>query len=375
VPLARAPRCRVTADLHIVGTGLIGTSVGLAVRGTRDVVLSDASAAARDLAVERGAGRPWDGVEDARLVLVAVPPSMTPGVTRSLQGLNLGLTWSHVASVQAPVQREIQRLGCDLTATCGGHPLAGRELSGPEAALQELFEGRPWVLCPSAATSPSALAAVRELAEACGAEPVEMDPVRHDRSVALVSHLPQVAASAVAAQLFRGTASGAVALAGPGLRDTTRVAASDPALWVQVLRANAEHVAPLVRALADDLAALAEALDAVAAVPGADEDARAVAAVERLLRRGVEGRRLVPVKGAAHDEDFVTVHVSVPDRPGQLAGILATAAEARVNVEDVHVEHLRGRPRGVVQLLVHASSVTEARRALTAGGWDVVTAG
>lgn len=359
----------MTADLHIVGAGLIGTSVGLALRDVRDVVISDANATAQRTAVDRGAGRPWDGEEYARLVLIAVPPSRVASVTRRFQRLDLGLTWSHVSSVQAPVQQEMESLSCNLPSVCGGHPLAGRERSGPDAALAGLFEGRPWVLCPSPATSPDTLVAVRDLAEACGAEPVVMDPLEHDRAVALVSHLPQVAASAVAARLLGAQAPGAVRLAGPGLQDTTRVAGSDPSLWSEVLRGNAAHVAPLVRALSADLAGLSDALDTLS---GDAYDAAALEAVNSLLGRGNEGRRLVPVKRGAHDEDFVPVQVSVPDRPGQLAGILVTAAEAGVNVEDVHVEHLRGRPRGVVQLLVHTSAVAQARRVLTAGGWDVV---
>lgn len=364
----------MTADLHVVGAGLIGTSIGLAVRGERDVVISDVTAAAQQRAVERGAGRRWDGSEDAELVVIAAPPSAVGRALARLQRLNLGLTFSHVSSIQAPVQHDVEALGCTLTNLCGSHPLAGRERSGPDAALPELFEGRPWVLCPSPATTPEALASVRSLIESCGAEPVVMQPLEHDRAVALVSHLPQVAASAVAAQLLGDDASGAVRLAGPGLQDTTRVAASDPALWLEVLRGNASNVAPLVRALSDDLAALADALELLAGGHPPEGDA-ALRVVEGLLRKGNDGRRLVPVKRGAHDDDFVTVHVSVPDRPGQLAGILATAGQAGVNVEDVHVEHLRGRPRGVVQLLVHVSSVTEAQRALAAGGWDVVPTG
>lgn len=364
----------MTADLHIIGAGLIGTSIGLALRDRWDVVLSDARPDAQAKAVARGAGRRWDGGETARLLVVAAPPAATAAVIRSSQRLNLALTFSHVSSIQAPVQVEIESLGCALESVCGGHPLAGRERSGPEAAVAGLFEGRPWVLCPAPQTSPDTLDAVRELAVECGAEPVVMGPLEHDRAVALVSHLPQVAASAVAAQLLRADAPGAARLAGPGLQDTTRVAGSDAGLWMDVLRGNAVHLAPLVHALARDLGAVADALSALAGDPGEDE-ASSLEVIGALLRRGADGRRLVPLKRGAHDEDFVTVHVSVPDRPGQLAGILLTAAEAGVNVEDVHVEHLRGRPRGVVRLLVHGTAVVAAQNALRHAGWEVVGTG
>ena len=345
------------ADLLVVGTGLIGTSVGLALRGQRDVVLSDPSATDLAVAVDRGAGRAWDGQEAFGHCLVAAPPSAVASVVRRLA--DRGGTFSHVASVQRAVQEDLARSGVDLARVCGSHPMAGKEQSGPAAASASLFLGRPWVLCPSGQTSPEALAAVRDVALRCGAEPVELSAEQHDAAVARVSHLPQVAASAVAAVL--ATQGEELALAGPGLQDTTRIAASDPALWVEVLRQNAAAVAPLVRALSRELADAADALDRADAT-----------ALEDLLRRGNAGRRLVPRKRGEHDRDFVVVPVAVPDSPGQLAGVLASAAQAGINVEDVRVEHLPGRPTGVIELLVHLSAQAQARSALAAAGWDVV---
>ncbi len=345
-------------DLLVVGTGLIGTSVGLALRGQVDVALHDPSSAALDVAVGRGAGRRWDGAEDFAHCLVAAPPSAVAAVIAGLPG---GATYSHVASVQRSVQGSLEDSGIDVTAVCGSHPMAGKELSGPAAATGELFAGRPWVLCPSAATSPAALAAARAVAVGCGAEPVVMTAQEHDDAVALVSHLPQLAASAVAAVL--AASGGSLALAGPGLQDTTRIAASSPALWVELLQQNAAAVAPLVRQLSQELALAADAL------AGGD-----LAVVEALLRRGNDGRARVPRKRGEHDRDFVPVSVLVTDEPGQLAGVLVSAAQAGINVEDVRVEHLPGRPTGVIELLVHLDAQAEARQALAAAGWDVVRA-
>ena len=350
------------ADLLVVGTGLIGTSVGLALRGTYDVVLADPDPVAVEVAVERGAGRRWDGTESVGHCLVASPPSAVASV---VGGLPAGPTVSHVASVQRAVHADLVTAGIDLGRLCGSHPMAGKEQSGPAAASGTLFVGRPWVLCPSAATGAAALEAARRIADLCGAEPVEMTAEEHDVAVALVSHLPQVAASAVAAVL--AGSSGRLDLAGPGLQDTTRVAASDPRLWVELLRQNAAAVAPLVRALSSELSGLATALDRLAV--DAAEDALAV---EDLLVRGNRGRALVPRKRGEHDRDFVPVSVAVSDEPGQLAGVLVSAAEAGINVEDVRVEHLPGRPTGVIELLVHLDAASEARRALSAAGWTVV---
>ncbi|TAL14071.1 MAG: prephenate dehydrogenase/arogenate dehydrogenase family protein, partial [Frankiales bacterium] len=219
---AGPPRCAATcrtdvADLLVVGTGLIGTSVGLALRGSYDVVIADPDPVAVEVALARGAGRRWDGVEAVGHCLVAAPPSAVAAV---VAGLPEGPTVSHVASVQRAVHADLRAAGVDLERVCGSHPMAGKEQSGPAAASATLFVGRPWVLCPSASTSPAALAATRRIADACGSEPVEMTAEEHDVAVALVSHLPQVAASAVAAVL--AGSSGRLDLAGPGLQDTTR---------------------------------------------------------------------------------------------------------------------------------------------------------
>lgn len=340
-------------ELLVVGTGLIGTSIGLALEGV-GVLLHDSDPTSLAVAVQRGAGRAWDGRQRVAHAVLCVPPAAVVPVFAGMRAA--ARTWSHVASVQVPVRDALAADG--FGEVCGTHPMAGRETAGPGAATGELFVGRPWALCPSPATSSAAVAAARELARLCGAVPDVVDAAEHDAAVALVSHLPQVAASAVAAVLLEGGAE-RLALAGPGLQDTTRIAASDPALWEQILAQNAAAVAPLVRALASDLAAAAEALERGDGL--AD-----------LLRRGNQGRALVPVKRGGTDSDFAVVAVRVADRRGQLADVLAGAADCGIDVEDVRVEHLAGRPSGVVELTVAAGVRDIARAALAAAGWDVL---
>lgn len=372
-----------SADLLIVGTGLIGTSVGLAVRPGWDVLLADRDEAALRTAVRRGAGRVRRGRERARLALVCVPPDRTAVVLAGLQRSGVARSYSHVCSVQAGVQDELRTASPDPAAVCGSHPMAGREQSGPAAAVAGLFAGRPWVLCPEPDTRPEAVADVRHLVAAVGAQAVTMPAGRHDAAVALVSHLPQVAASALAAQLaglagLAGPAGPAgdplppVALAGPGLQDSTRIAASDPALWGEVLRRNAGNLAPLVRSLAQDLSEAADRLAVLAAEPGAEQADHAVQGLLDLLARGVHGRRLVPVKRGERDAAFVAVAVAVPDRPGQLARLFTTAADGEVNVEDVRVDNVPGRPQGVIELVVRTEARRHAEQVLRAAGWDVL---
>lgn len=338
----------------MVGAGLIGTSIGLALDGT-GVLLHDADPVVLATAVARGAGRAWDGRERAALGLLAVPPVAVAPVLGELTGR--ADAWLHVASVQVPVQAALERAGARLDRVCGTHPLAGKESAGPGAASAELFEGRPWALCPSPVTAPDVVEAAQALVAACGAVPVVLDAAEHDATVALVSHLPQVAASALAAVL--ADSGRPLGLSGPGLQDTTRIAASDPGLWQQILAENSAAVAPLVRLLARELAVAADRLDAGDGLPA-------------LLARGNAGRALVPVKRSSTDADFAVVRVRVADRRGQLAAVLVAASGAGIDVEDVRVEHLPSRASGVIELVVAADGRQRAGALLRAAGWDVL---
>lgn len=370
-------------DVLVLGSGLIGTSVGLALRQAAGyvVLLHDRDATTLDRAMERGAGAAWDGRQRVDLVVSAVPPAATAASLQNAQRLGLAQTYTHVCSVQSQVQREVEALGCDLASLVGGHPLAGKESSGPVAASADLFVGRPWALCPSAQSTPAALTAVRELALACGAVPLVVGALEHDKAVALLSHLPQVVSSALAALLVHdhdappqgpSSADGArTELSGAGLVDTTRLAAGDAALWTQILTANAAQVAPAVRSLLALLQPLADDLEVLAGPAPGEARARALEGVSGMLVRGNRGRAVVPVKRGSRDAAFAEVAVEVDDRPGRLAALLMAAGDAGVNVEDVHVDHVPGRPRGVIELLVEAPHADALRVALRAGGWAV----
>lgn len=365
------------ADVLVIGCGLIGASVGMALRQAgRDVALSDEAPATTGTAVRRGAGRPWDGEESAALVLVAVPPHLTASALIEVQRLAVGGTYTHVASVQSQVQREIEALSPDASVVLGGHPLAGRERSGPLAATADLFVGRPWAICGGADTAPSAYADVRALVRDVGADPVELTAEAHDAAVAVLSHLPQLVSSALAAALIPESGRGAIdpglQLAGPGVVDTTRLAASDPELWVQILELNARELAPVSRAVGARLTAAAEALEALSGSADPKAHAQATAALRDLLRLGNAGRALVPVKRGAREDAFAPVRVTVSDEPGRLAALLTDAGAAGVNVEDVHVEHVPGRPTGIIELLVGRRDVGRLGSALEARGWLVM---
>lgn len=353
-----APELR---SVLVVGAGLIGASIGLALRARSvTVFLADIDAEAVALAVERGAGLPHGEHGSVDLAVVAVPPDSAAAVVRALlDDLDVSAV-TDVASVKAPVAHDL--VGHPRADRyVGGHPMAGREMSGAAAARADLFRGRPWVLCPPAAgpTNGAAVELVTQLALLVGATPVRMTAQEHDAAVALVSHAPHLVAALVAGRL-RDAPGQDVRLAGGGVSDITRVAASDPRLWREILAANAVAVRGVLRALRSDLDA------AIAALETADLDR-----VEGLLAAGVAGRSRLPGKHGSPHTEYVGVPVELADRPGQLAGLFADVGEIGVNVEDVRIEHVPGEPVGLVELSVRPDARPGLVDGLRARGWTI----
>ncbi|MFS4106047.1 prephenate dehydrogenase [Streptomyces sp. PD-S100-1] len=354
----------------VIGTGLIGTSAALALtaRGVT-VHLADHDPGQARTAAALGAGTDEapDGPVD--LAIVAAPPAYVAGVLADAMRRGVARGYLDVASVKGGPRRELQALGLDLTGYIGTHPMSGREKSGPLAASADLFEGRPWVLTPTRDTDTEVLNLALELVSHCRAVPVVMDADAHDRAVALVSHMPHLVSSMVAARLEHAEEA-AVRLCGQGIRDVTRIAASDPRMWIDILSANPGPVADL---LSDVAADLEEAVRSLRALQSADQDERreGVAGIEDVLRRGNAGQVRVPGKHGAAPRAYEAVVVLIDDQPGQLARIFADAGLAGVNIEDVRIEHATGQQAGLVQLLVEPKAVPVLTAALRERGWSV----
>ncbi|MGW4422432.1 prephenate dehydrogenase [Streptosporangium sp. NPDC004631] len=372
----RGARVSGIESVLVVGTGLIGTSIALALREQGvTVFLDDRDAAAVRLARELGAGVEWpaerspetaSGVAPDTIVdiaVIAVPPHVVADRLADLQRAGAARFYTDVASVKALPLQQAAALGCDLTTYVAGHPLAGRERSGPAAARADLFLGRPWALCPTEETSPEAVEVMRGLIKLCGGEAVEVEAAEHDRAVAIISHAPHVAASAVAARLADASAT-ALGLAGQGVRDVTRIAAGDPGLWTGILSGNALPVAEVLEAVAADLAAAAAALRA-------SSDPAAMGGVTELLHRGVAGTGRIPGKHGGPARVYATVQVIIGDRPGELARLFQVAEAAGVNIEDVRLEHAPGLPLGAADLSVQPEAVAVLSEALRAHGWHL----
>jgi prephenate dehydrogenase len=365
--------------VRIVGTGLIGASLGIALsRKGFQVSLDDPSPTAAALARDLGAGvlaadtTIEDGTPD--VVVVAAPPDVVAAVVAQELSRWPDVVVTDAAGVKGAVLTALQDIalqdkGVDLSRYVGSHPMAGREKSGAVAAQVDLFKGRSWVVAPGPQASAGAIDMVRQIAEAAGSAVLVMTPDEHDAAVAAISHVPQIAASLVASRL-RDLPFGAVALSGQGIRDVTRIAASDPGMWTQILAANAPAVRRVLESLAEELDAVLVALRHLESDPdGGSVGARAVLA--RAVADGNAGQARIPGKHGAPPTTYATVIVVVPDEPGALGRLLRDVGEAGVNMEDLHLEHGVGQPFGLAELSVLPAAVQPLMTALSSLGWPV----
>jgi prephenate dehydrogenase len=354
----------------VIGTGLVGTSVALALtqRGVT-VYLADNDDSAVRTAASLGAGTLEEPTVPVDLAVIAVPPARVGTVLASRQQRDFALGYTDVASVKARPAHDITTAGGDPVSYVGGHPLAGRERSGPLAARPDLFQGRPWVLTPSSETSRETLNRALEMVSLCGAVPVVMDTEEHDHAVAVVSHAPHVVAALMAARL-REASEDTVRIAGQGVRDVTRIAASDPLLWEDILGANALAVADVLAAYAIDLQ---QAVVALRALGGDDELGRKQGADDlvQLLRRGNAGHARIPGKHGAPPSRYVVVPVVISDAPGELARLFAAVDAEAINIEDVAIEHSPGNATGLVSLSVGPAVADRLTAHLASAGWTV----
>ena len=367
----------------IIGTGLLGTSLALALRTADvEVQLSDTSPTSLALARDMGAGTPHDKHSpEPQIVVVATPPDVTADVVVAQLSAHPNAVVTDVASVKERVVAEVRaRAGAEARRYVGSHPMAGRERSGAGSADSDLFAGRPWVVVGQD-SDPEAELAIRNLAVDVGATPVRMGASEHDAAVAAVSHMPQLIASLVAARLEE-LGESALALSGQGLRDVTRIAASDPRLWSAIVVGNAGPVADLLRRISDDLSALITGIEAAACDPGGPEYTApgaastiapgAVGAVTDVMTRGNAGRARIPGKHGGAPRRYAEVQVLVPDAAGELGRLFSDVRAAGLNIEDFSLEHSAGQSAGIALISVLPAAAQGLEEALDAKGWRVV---
>ena len=341
--------------VRIVGSGLIGTSIGLGLvqRGI-SVQMVDSDPDAQALAIDLIGGVE---VSTPEIVVLALPTSKLPLVIEDEFVLNPHSTFMDVGSVKNEVLLYVKTITGLSARFLPTHPMAGREIGGAASARADLFQGRSWILTPDQDCSSESKDLVLELINQLGATPIELPADAHDAAVARISHLPQIAASLVAKQLT-GTPAEWMELAGQGLRDTTRIAGSDQNLWKEIIFSNRTEIAELLINLQNDLSRMINSLD----------DPSKIA---ELIAAGRDGKAMIPGKHGGKAREYSYLPIVIDDKPGQLAAIFNECAAMQVNVEDLSIEHSPGQLSALITLSLSAVDAEKLSNHLTSIGWNV----
>jgi prephenate dehydrogenase len=258
----------------IVGCGVIGGSIGLAIKrrwpATRVIAVDNADVVeiARDIGAADDGGESIASAAGASLIVLAAPVRANVAMLEQIpQALPDAAVVTDVGSTKAVTMTAAAALPKRFQFI-GGHPLAGAALGGVREARVELFDERPWLLTPDGSAGPDALSALRQFVAGVGARPIEISAADHDRLVAYLSHLPQLTVTALMHVVGRSVGEQGLALAGLGLRDTTRLASSPPGIWRDIVATNTMQVSDALDALIDVLTSLKKQ----AAQPGVSFD-------------------------------------------------------------------------------------------------------
>jgi prephenate dehydrogenase len=339
---------------NIIGLGLIGGSIGLALRERGWYVSGDDHDAARiDRALQIGVLDAAGLADDVEVTIVATPVlTVADQVKRALAETTGFVT--DVGSVKGAIAAAI-----DDPRFVGGHPMAGSELEGLDGSDASMFTGAVWVLTPTASTSDAAFASTAALVAELGAEVVALHPDRHDQLVAVVSHVPHLAAATLMGLASERAEEHAalLRLAAGGFRDMTRIASGHPGIWLDICAENRDAIMSGLDGLIDGLQRMREIVR--------DDDR---AALHERLRRAREARTNLPTR-ATHPHELAEVRIPIPDRTGAAAEVFTLAAELGVNISSFEVVHSVEGNRGVAIVLVDAASADLFRGGLIARGF------
>lgn len=343
------------AQVRIVGSGLIGTSIGLGlVQSGIQVEMIDSDPKTQSLASDLIGSKENKSPE---IVIFALPTGQLEMVLESEFDLNPKSTFMDVGSIKTEVLLKVESMPAMSDRFVPSHPMAGREIGGAIAARADLFIGRSWVVTPTPSTNSECTEIVQSLISLLGATPLVLSASDHDAAVAKISHLPQIVSSLLAKQLI-GTKPEWMALSGQGLRDTTRIAASDEQLWKEIIYSNRKVLATLLKDLQVDLEGLIDNL----------EDP---SHIEKILSQGRIGRELIPGKHGGKAREYSYVPIVIDDKPGQLAAIFNECSTLGVNVEDLIIEHSPGQLSALITLALSAVDARKLSDHLGSIGWNV----
>lgn len=336
-------------NVTIIGAGLMGSSLGMALRATQSssVLMVDRDRGAAEAAVDRGAADVAsvdirEACASADVIFAATPVSSISSVIISAAKVaKSGAVLSDLGSTKSQVVIEIENELPPHVSFIGGHPIAGSEETGGAAARSDMFAGAHWILTPTGHSSSSAYGILHGLLSGLGAKIVALDPATHDDLVAVVSHVPQLLASTLMRVAEERTRErpGSVGLAGRGFRDMTRIAASHPGIWLDICEQNAE-------AIQQELGVLIGHLEEVrSAVTTRDRGG-----LERMLFDAHKARRAMRDKPGGGP--LFEIIIPIPDRPGLLSLVTSSIGARGINIEDLRITHGADGSRGLLSVIV-----------------------
>lgn len=344
------------SSVRIVGSGLIGTSIGLCLKSAGVAVEmvdtnADNANLAQDLVKSTQLTQP-------DLIIVAVPINANQDTVIKQLNSNPKSIVCDLASVKSDLLLKVKELSDNPANFISLHPMSGREIGGAENARADLFDGRAWIAVADDISSDLAKDRGAELVHMCGSTIYWMSAIEHDQIVAKISHLPQILSTLLAGQMI-DTASESLNLSGQGLRDLTRLASSDPKLWSQILYSNKKVVSPLLKQLIGELQNLKTAL------------AKGESAILEIMEKGVRGKARIPGKHGSKERDYSYLPIVIDDRPGELAKIFNECSKISVNIEDLSIEHSPGQQTGLITLALSDSDCLKLSDHLEKVGFKV----
>jgi prephenate dehydrogenase len=354
--------------IAILGTGLIGTSIALAAfRAGIEVAGWDADGDVLARAGSSGsltaAATLEEAVRGADLVVVSTPIGAVAEVAAAALTAAPDAVVTDAASIKSRIVDDLEALAGDESRRfVAAHPMGGSERSGPEHASASVVDGIVWVIAPTERTDQHAVALVDGFVRRIGAHPVHLTPERHDRLVAFVSHLPQVASTSLMGLAVTEEVDepDLLLLAAGGFRDLTRLAASNPSLWSDILLGNRDQIADAIDLFTTRLHELRAQI-----LRGRAAD------VERTFDDAKQARLRLATKPQVRS-GVAVLQVEIPDEPGALARITRVLGEGEVNIEDLQIVHSPEGGRGTVHLTVGAPSAELAAGVLRGGGYDPI---
>ena len=346
------------SKVRIVGSGLIGTSIALGLkRSGYELSVEDedpqSEAIAQSLIGQLGEAPAPD------LIIVATPISTISSLVLEYARRYPQAIVIDIGGLKSEVLQEVEAFSEISKRFCSTHPMAGREISGALAARGDLFEGRIWIYTPAHNSTPRSVAMALEIIEALGGVPIQLSAGEHDEAIAAISHLPQIVSSLLSASLI-DVPERDINLAGQGLKDVSRLAASNSDLWASLLHGNREAVGEFLAIFARNLDDLSTSLH--------NDDLRKT---KEILELGRENHARIPGKHGGKKRDYWYLPIVIEDKPGQLARIFDACAEVSSNVEDLSIEHTPGQASGLVTLALSRDDSQKVFQKLQSDGWKV----